>query len=70
MVVVLLILMVLELFIGDTHHTTGLLPSYYFRGKQITRNDAPLGSQEAEIIEDDSFGGVSRIYRLPERFEL
>lgn len=47
-----------------------LLPSYYFRGKQITRNDAPLGSQEAEIIEDDSFGGVSRIYRLPERFEL
>jgi hypothetical protein len=47
-----------------------LLPSYYFRGKFISSNDSPLGSEEAEIIEDDIFGGISKIYRLPDNFEM
>ncbi len=44
-----------------------LLPSYYFKGRFITENDAPPLSEELDRIEDDPRCGNSVIYRLPER---
>ena len=44
-----------------------LLPRFYFRGKFITLDDAPIGSALQEEIEDDQNGGSSYIYRLPDK---
>ncbi len=44
-----------------------LLPRFYFRGKFISTDDSPLGSTEAELIEDDIRGSRSIIYRLPDK---
>ncbi len=45
-----------------------LLPSYYFKGRFITENDAPPLSTELDILSDDARCGDSVIYRMPERF--
>ncbi len=44
-----------------------LLPRFYFRGKFITIDDSPAGSSLQEEVEDELRGGVSFIYRLPDR---
>ena len=44
-----------------------LLPRFYFRGKFITLDDSPAGSSLQEEIADELRGGVSYIYRLPDR---
>lgn len=44
-----------------------LLPRFYFRGKFITLDDSPAGSSLQEEIEDELRGGVSFIYRLPDK---
>lgn len=44
-----------------------LLPRFYFRGTFITTDDAPTGSSLQEEIEDELRGGISFIYRLPDK---
>ena len=44
-----------------------LLPRFYFRGKFITADDSPAGSSCEEEIEDELRGGISYVYRLPDK---
>jgi hypothetical protein len=44
-----------------------LLPRFYFRGKFITLDDSPAGSSMQEEVVDELRGGVSYIYRFPDR---
>ncbi len=44
-----------------------LLPRFYFRGKFITLDDSPAGSSLQEEIEDELRGGISYVYRLPDK---